>query len=355
MIYMKKKSDEGFVSIVVTMVVMVVISLITIGFARLMLREQRQSLDRQLSKQAYYAAESGVNDALLAISKDPNYSKVGCVSSVSLAGPVSATSVDKSIDGTNVESTCVEVKNAPTSLVFNPIGTNQNQPKVFKIDTQNQAGIAEKPIRIVIEWSAAASGSVSQFRPAGNTDLTSLSGWNSQTGLIKMTLVPYTSSNTRESLNANSFDVLLYPQTSSGSPSNITYSDADGSQKGKIAPAECIVLTKICRIMIDLASIPGGSYDSLTMALTSVYQANNVTITAVGATGTPLSFLGVQYVIDSTGKVADVLKRIQVRKPIQSDRIFPSGPLLARDDICKSVDKTVNIVTGAIEATTSCL
>src|SRR5690349_5561347 len=55
--------QSGMASIVITMVTMVVISLIVIGFATISRREQRQSLDQLLSSQAFYAAESGIEDA----------------------------------------------------------------------------------------------------------------------------------------------------------------------------------------------------------------------------------------------------------------------------------------------------
>src|SRR5260370_15103164 len=59
----KRQAEAGIVSIMVTMITMIVISLIVLGFADIARNEQRNSLDDQLSTQAYYAAESGVNDA----------------------------------------------------------------------------------------------------------------------------------------------------------------------------------------------------------------------------------------------------------------------------------------------------
>jgi len=56
------KRQVGFVSIIVAAVLMVLLSLITIGFSKIMQREQRQSIDRQLSAQAFYAAETAIND-----------------------------------------------------------------------------------------------------------------------------------------------------------------------------------------------------------------------------------------------------------------------------------------------------
>jgi Tfp pilus assembly protein PilX len=59
----REDKQAGMVAIMVTMILMIVISLIVVGFAQISRRNQRQALDRQLSTQAFYAAETGVNDA----------------------------------------------------------------------------------------------------------------------------------------------------------------------------------------------------------------------------------------------------------------------------------------------------
>src|SRR5580704_6402782 len=68
--YMKlnNKHEAGIVSIMVTMVMLIVISLIVLGFAEISRTEQRNTTDAQLSVSAYYGAESGINDALAVIS-----------------------------------------------------------------------------------------------------------------------------------------------------------------------------------------------------------------------------------------------------------------------------------------------
>jgi Tfp pilus assembly protein PilX len=66
-ISMKKKrleqNEQGLVAIVIVSTIIVILSLMTIGFSRIMDRELRQALDRELASQAHYAAESGLNDA----------------------------------------------------------------------------------------------------------------------------------------------------------------------------------------------------------------------------------------------------------------------------------------------------
>jgi Tfp pilus assembly protein PilX len=66
-IHLHNSSQTGMVSIMVTMLLMLVITLIVLGFAQVSRREQIQTLDRQLSAQAFFAAESGVNDAISVI------------------------------------------------------------------------------------------------------------------------------------------------------------------------------------------------------------------------------------------------------------------------------------------------
>jgi Tfp pilus assembly protein PilX len=69
--YKLRKDQEGMVSIIVTMIIMVLLGLIVLGFAQLSRREQRQSLDRQLAVQAQYAAESGINQAADYVRSNP--------------------------------------------------------------------------------------------------------------------------------------------------------------------------------------------------------------------------------------------------------------------------------------------
>src|ERR1035437_8641163 len=56
-------NELGAASIIVTMITMIIISLIVIGFATISRRIQQQSVNTQLSTQAFYAGESGGEDA----------------------------------------------------------------------------------------------------------------------------------------------------------------------------------------------------------------------------------------------------------------------------------------------------
>ena len=119
----RQQKQAGMVAIMVTLILMIVISLIVLGFAQISRRNQRQALDRQLSTQAFYAAESGVNDATDAI-------KTAVENGVAVASKPDCASTgggfystNPVIDaGTNVEYTCLTVDPTPDTLVYSNVG-----------------------------------------------------------------------------------------------------------------------------------------------------------------------------------------------------------------------------------------
>lgn len=63
-------NQQGIVAIVVTIILMVILTLIVLSFAKISRREERDALDRQLSTQAFYAAESGIDYAKSKLESD---------------------------------------------------------------------------------------------------------------------------------------------------------------------------------------------------------------------------------------------------------------------------------------------
>lgn len=60
-------NQRGVVSFFTVIFVTMLLLIMTTAFIRLMINEQRQSTDNDLSNRAFYAAEAGVNDAILQI------------------------------------------------------------------------------------------------------------------------------------------------------------------------------------------------------------------------------------------------------------------------------------------------
>ena len=319
--------QAGFVSIVVSLIIGVVLSLITIGFAQLMRREQKDALERQLSTQAFYAAESGVNDAALELKVNPNSTKY----QVSTCPTTPVLINEKG----PVEVSCVLVNSEPFELRFDGVPTDASKSKVIPINT------TVKPDTITIQWVGTSGSS---FRGSGS-DFPQATSWSEDTGMIKLTLVSF-QSGSRENLLESTAIAYLNPLAGGGAATALDYDSAKGLDgQGKVVNASCDNAS-LCRVTV--GNIPNSPANEYYLIMSSLYKPNNVTISAKDTSNKPLSLKGVQTVIDSTGRTNDVLRRIQVRKPIRDDYLYAGGALDTPGSICKL------IVTSPEETSDAC-
>lgn len=332
---MRDRQQRGFVSIVVCLIIMVILSLITVGFARLMSREQRQAIDRQLSTQAFYAAESGVNDAILRSSVLLFYDKPLC--STELGGGTDGV-INKEIDPIGpIRETCVTVDESPNSFVFNPISTDVNAPMVFQLYGIDAAGARHNVTDVDIEWGQAVGNTGPDlFRPGASSTLPAQTAWTSRTGMLKVTLVYYTNGDSRAQLLDKMAVAYLNPIT--GGAPDVDYAQIIGNGAGAIAAGGCDATTSRCRVRITNLPTTAPLFDTtIYMVISSVYRANNVTIKGFDIAD-QLDLKYAQVLVDSTGRAGDVLRRIQVRRPISEKYNYPGAALQTGfGDICKTL------------------
>ena len=82
-------NDNGFAPLIITIIVVIILSLLTVGFVSLIRNNQKNALNQQLNNDAYYAAETGVNDAIKAI--DSGYTSSKCIWGPTISLPVPVT------------------------------------------------------------------------------------------------------------------------------------------------------------------------------------------------------------------------------------------------------------------------
>jgi hypothetical protein len=332
------------VAIMVTVIIMMVISLIVIGFTRVIRREQRQVLDRQLSTQAFYAAESGVNDVADRIpgilDTNPNYEKDDCADDATLSNVV----LDAS---TSVQVTCTLVDPTPQTLVYSGIGS---ESKVVPIISKNPAQTIQR-IRIVWRDEAARNENFTtpnncndHYSSAGGNRFPPASIWNCTVGIMRIDLVPTQNGVflSRSSLQANAFTALFYP--GSGGSGSFAYATARGTNQGAIHQTRCTAGSPaVCTMEITGLAI--FSSNSFHMRMKTLYGVSNVTIEAGDLLGNNYELRGAQALVDVTGKANDVLRRIQVRVPasILGRQNLPDFALQTTDDICKRLSVVPNI------------
>ena len=326
----KSKNQGGFVSIVVALLIMVIISLLTIGFTRLMQREQRQSLDKQLSRQALYAAESGINDVYSALQANPALPAEKTTCDVSVSPAVNNGIIDEL---GAVGYTCAQYDKTPPELVYS---LSTTESKIVELRTNSGAQFRTINIRWGNEQGTNDVATLPLCGPAAAVFPTSRSG---NVPIIRMDLTN-TTVLTRDGL-INGTDNLYIVPCRNGAPVT-SYTYLPSAPKGQVVQVACVAgLTLPCEL-----NISGLSSVAYVARLRSVYDSAQVVIKATEATGPvttgPVEFKQAQTSIDVTARASDVVRRLRVSIPFAKATAPPEGVFQVFDGVCKllSVDTT---------------
>lgn len=314
---MNTKNQSGLVSIIVTVIIMTVLTLIVLSFAKISRQEQRNALDRQLSTQAYYAAESGVNDAREVLQDWTNTNSPNLSGSFMdtcdqfPAASAGAITTPKTLAGTGAASyTCLLVDPTPPDIVF----SKSNTQHIFPLEDVDGDPIGS----LLIEWEdpdATFFGGCGAFSgPKPNPiSLPAVCG----TPILRIEIVD------ASNLTQNKV-FFLYPRASA--EPNLNYSSDD---TGSSAYGACDTNQRPhCRATID-----GLTASKYYFRISTIYGAAAIRLSDT-TSGT--EFKGAQSIVDATGKATDVLRRIQVRinaSDFSSDS--PEFAIEGTDKICK--------------------
>lgn len=327
-----RPDQRGVVSFMVTLIMMLVISLIVIGFTQVTMRSRREALDKQLSSQAFYAAESGVNkaidDIISAQSVGSIANKDTCADDSNYTAPT--------LDGSNVAVTCVMVDTNPSSIVGSASQSGSFVAYIYPVNANGSGSPALNTL--TFSWSPAngqtpqangCTGVVGQF-PASVPATCAF-------GLLRVDLFQFANVNTNP-LDGNATTALYLQPLNSGGVATISSMNADSH----IVSAKCD--TQKCQATIDMSAM--ASTKQYYARLSSLYRdVPSFKITGDLVSGGASHFKDSQIVIDSTGRAQDVLRRVQVRYPLKSSDMTP--PWAAAGKVCKRL----NVIPAALPAT----
>ncbi len=304
----------------VTMVMMIVISLIVLGFAEISRTEQRNTLDSQLSVQAYYAAESGINDARAAINNflangQSVPDKTGCDNqdaNYSLSGTVNASF--------NVSYSCVLISSGVTSLTYN-VGYSST---VVPINTGSvSVGNLQLGWKVPSGLASTATGCFTDVSQLGSWPVANGGGqWSCNYPVLRVDLLDANGTLIRANWHANTTTMFLVPFDSASVNNNVNF-----GANGTPVPAQCDATSCIAQI----GGLGGSNYY---MRVTTLYRTDSsLTIT----TNPSKTFYNAQATIDATGKAQDVLRRVLVAVDLTdaNARKVPSAAIITEDSICK--------------------
>lgn len=319
------KDQRGAVSIIVVMVFMTVATLVTLGFSNIVRREQRQSLDRQLSGQAKLAAEAAVNDVIARIRANPALLPTLLQDTCE---PESQTFTDG-----DEMTTCVLVDDAPGPIQFDEVTTGDS--KVLWLEP----GTVELD-RLVITWQKTATSPSDCLTTAYSVLPNNLTA--NQINMLRFDLHaagPDNAPFNRQSLRNNHFSGVLYPRSGGTAESLFT-----GSVTGQpIIFGTCGVpvpagVTDPYRAHA-VIQIPAGLQNNRFMLrIRGIYGGSKVKVVGLDASDKVVPFKGPQIVIEASARVQDVVQRIQVRIPANDpprDYIPDSALQVGNNGVCK--------------------
>lgn len=326
-------SQEGMAAFVVVGILMTVATLIVVGFAVVSRREQRQSLDQQLSAQARYAAEAAINQKIAEYREDPT----------AFSGESSdCTDQGQTFSGaTEIQTTCVRYSVTPGPLEFDEVSTEDSLVTYLDADGKDVD-------RIVITWQLPKSNVTGgNCVASGYNSLPPNLGAN-DIGMIRFDLTSLDETSfSRDSLKWGTLSGLLVPKTA---PNTATYAWVPNSSwTSASTPPQGPVTYGACSN--PAAAIPGAgeSYKaqatinvpedgrSYLLRMRSVYKTNRVKVVGYDDAGDIIEFSGAQVAFEATARVNDVVQRIQVRIPAGSPpaNVLPDEALNVSSGICK--------------------
>jgi hypothetical protein len=328
------RNQSGMMSFIVALIIMMLLSLIVFAFARLAQREQRQTLDRQLNTQAFYAAESAINDAVTALRTYPILADedhdqcTGPNSFVAKANALGA-GLNPVIDGP-IGYSCLLVDSSLPELNYKQVSTSAS----VAVPIKSAGGTPITQLEVSWEDSAQKTPNLSGCPGAPNLFP---DNWpaSCEIGVLRLELLPFTGAKSRDDLVRQRAIAFLSPQ--SGGPAGLSFSAAAVDNQGARQMGNCNGAgpgPRRCTLRITLDGAAANMNVGY-LRMRSIYRPTEVTIRAFGAAG-QLELTGAQIEIDATGRANDILKRIKVSRPLIEDGdLFPEFALQSKSTQCK--------------------
>lgn len=371
--------QAGFVSLFTVIFFMLLITVITVGFLRIMGLEQQQALDNDLSASAVAAAESGIEDGKRAIlayntttdntlktALSNSFTSTNCdalTGSATVRTALGLTAGGNVIGNAQLNQyyTCLNVRlNSPNYLGNQSAGSSDYIPLQATDPNFN---------RVKVSWhllsqtaGADGDGLPADFAtnrvlfPLVNVTGAPTESWTSK-GLpayLRVQIYGYPNNTpiTRASIEARTHTLLLIPARNSAAgainentPISFVTNDPRGFNAAKNAYQLIACRTNpssnigsyACAATLELDPAFLGATNTYFLRVTPFYGQSHFSL-ALQNNGTAVDFNAVQPIIDATGRSADVYRRLQARVRINPPRNLPEYVAESATTICKNLE-----------------
>lgn len=362
--------EKGAVSLFVVIFATLLITIITISFAKLMISDQQQATTADLSQSAYDSAQAGVEDAKRALL---NYMSV-----CSSGGPACDTA-RSNIDSSecNVSLTGIATPQNGEVMVQQSIGDQALDQAYTCVtitrNTDDYKGVLQAndsrviPItgtgtfdRVLIEWYTAGdmqNPSLVDLKATG-TPLLSQGSWSVDKPSVMRTQIMQFGSGFKltdfdgSGAGSNANTLFLYPVGAKGTVNtnidekSVVGRDARKTPTGSPVPISCSGNIAgggfACRAQLILPAPVNGGDRTAFLRLTSLYNKSNFRVSLKNGTNL-VQFNNVQPQIDSTGRANDLFRRVQTRVEFGDPGFpYPEAAVQTTGSLCKNFLVTDN-------------
>lgn len=383
MFHRSTRHEGGFVSILVVIFAAILLTIISVSYISMMIREESRSADTEQSQGAYDSAIAGVEDAKRVISACKNDGSLSACNAI--AAQACDTVQASGVAGSAANSKEVQLQSTTSQ------GQSLNQAYTcvkVAMDTPNYQTVQLNslsstlvPLRataevhsVKIQWQRSSDDNItgllspSLIRPScvaslSQTKLCSLASWSNSTYPAILRVQAITpGSTTATSFNLSDLDkssggsaVFLYPNIASSDPllsgrSRYAY-DSSGTGTGNgLDLADCRgtnidVVGYACTATITLPFDVSAGSPNAALMITPIYKKATALVTLYDKNGNPVKFSGVQPMVDSTGRANDLYRRVSARLSLTSAVLYPNAALSVAGDICKDFAVTSTSVS----------
>jgi len=398
--------QTGAVSIFVVVFFMLLVTVVTVSFLRLMVNDQQQASNNDLSQSAYDSAQAGVEDAKRTLVAYRIYCSTHTAAECKSAGdadhissPICNAAMGKaigtnartktpevpiqlSVDGTDFAAldqayTCVTMDLQTKDYVGN---ITANQSQLVPLVSLNAFD------RVRVEWFSREDISSNVVNLAGLSSsgqpLYTQGNWPiNRPSLMRAQLIQYktngftlASFDTVSGAQTNGATMFLYPTRQAGIGDRIMTdydqrktdpADDPDPKDGLRTPTAVSCVTSLdaggyaCSSVLVLpqaVGAPNNADRTAFLRLLPLYNGTHFKVTLwngpVTPAGTPVDFNGVQPLIDSTGRANDLFRRVQSRVDLFDTTFpYPEGTINITGNFCKDFAVTD---TAYIPGSTAC-
>lgn len=407
--------ERGAVSIFSVIFAALLITVVTVSFIRIMLNDQNQATNNDLSQSAFDSAQAGVEDAKRALLRYVSVCNTStpaecedladqlstdeCNAAVRIGDVVDPNSVAPIEGGTGNQTGEVRIQQSQstnddildqaytcvTIALETPdyLGTiSAGQSKIVPLKGITPDGTSTVFDRVTVEWfsrddlgSQSSTGQVSLSPQPAPRPLLAQASWPQNRPSVLRTQLMQIGDSFRISDfdvtvagESNTNTVFLWP-TSGVAAASADFTTVDPRKNNASAdtPIDSSASSPTavrceatisgggyaCRMTLVLPAPFGGSVDDRTafLRLTPFYNATHFRVTLQNGSA-DLNFDGVQPEIDSTGRANDLFRRVASRIDlIDTNFTYPDAALDVEGDLCKNFSVTN---TAYIAGTRAC-